>query len=264
MTGAGSVPTSAPAPAGRAGLRDAVASEIAKLRATRSMLGVAAATAVVLPVFTVIVALTESLQPDDTVLGASLTAAVFAQLTGGVFGALAMTGEYAQGTIRTTFLGQPRRLVVLAAKGLVVGTVLLAVGLVAGGVAFAVGLATLDRDTHAAGDAWPALLGVALTLAATGLLGLAVGAVVRRSAGAVAAVVAILLLPALLAPLAGDLQRWVGGASPAAALEKLTQTSDATAETVGTLGGWASLLVVTLYTALALGLAARRLRTSDA
>jgi ABC-2 type transport system permease protein len=257
VTGAG------PVPAGRAGLRDAVASEVAKVRATRSLLGVAAATALVLPVFAVIVALTGSLQPDDTVLGASLTAAVFAQLTGGVFGALAMTGEYAQGTIRTTFLGQPRRLVVLAAKGLVVGTVLFAVGLVAGGSAFVVGLVALDRDAHTTGDPWPALPGVALTLAATGLLGLAVGTVVRRSAGAVAVVVAILLLPALLAPLAGDFQRWVGGASPAAALEKLTQTSDATAETVGTLGGWPSLLVVALYTALALGLAARRLLTSD-
>ena len=42
------------------------------------------------------------------------------------------------------------------------------------------------------------------------------------------------LVKEILAPLAGDLRRWVAGASPAAALEKLTQTSDARPDTGGT------------------------------
>lgn len=249
---------------GRAGLREAWAFEWTKLLGTRSLVGVVIAVAVIPPVFAVVVALTDSLQPDDTVLGASLTAAVLAQLVGGVFGALTVTGEQAQGTLRTTFLALPRRPTVLAAKALVVASVLLAVGLVSSGVSFLIGLGLLDRSAHTTGDPWPALPGVALALAATGLLGLAVGAVVRRSAGAVSAMVGVLLLPALLAPLAGDLQRWVAGASPAAALEKLTQTSDATAETVGSLGGWPSLLVVAAYTAVALGVGARFLQRRDA
>ena len=248
----------------RAGLREAVAFEVAKLRATRSLIGTVVAAGVVLPVFAVIVALTDSLQPDDTILGASLTAAVFAQLLAGVFGALTLTGEYAQGTIRTTFLAQPRRRVVVTAKALVVAVALTGMGLVASGAAFLIGWAMLDRDAHPTGDPWPALAGVALTLAATGLLGLAVGAVVRRSAGAVAAVVGVLLVPSLVAPLAGDFQRWVAGAAPAAALEKLTQTSDATADTVGALGGWPSLLVVAAYTAGLLAVATRALQRRDA
>ncbi len=266
-TTSGGTPTSGGVGSGRrarAGLREAVAAEVAKVRATRSLLGTVAAAGVVLPVFAVIVALTDSLQPDDTVLGASLTAAVFAQLLAGVFGALALTGEHAQGTIRTTFLAQPRRGVVVAAKALVTAVVVAVVGLAASGVAFLIGLAMLDRDAHPTGDPWPALAGVALTLAATGLLGLAVGAVVRRSAGAVAAVVGIVLAPALLAPLAGDVQRWVAGASPAAALEKLTQTSDATPDTVGALGAWPSLLVVAVYTAGLLAVATRVVQRRDA
>ncbi|WP_256333270.1 hypothetical protein [Streptomyces sp. cf386] len=45
---------------------------------------------------------------------------------------------------------------------------------------------------------------------------------------------------------------------------ELTQTSDATAETVGSLGPWPSLLLVTGYTAALLLLAAATLRSRDA
>ncbi|MER6113601.1 hypothetical protein [Streptomyces hirsutus] len=60
--------------------------------------------------------------------------------------------------------------------------------------------------------------------------------VARRSAGAVTAVIGLLLLPSLLGPLFGDARAWIAGISPTAALEGLTRTSDATAETAGSLG----------------------------
>lgn len=81
----------------------------------------------------------------------------------------------------------------------------------------------------------------------------------RHAVGAVVGVVAV-LLPSLFGPLFGDLQRWVAGATPTAALEKLTQTSDASPETVGSLGAWPSLALVTGYTVLALAGAAAVLR----
>ncbi|WP_217128266.1 hypothetical protein [Streptomyces sp. AC558_RSS880] len=56
----------------------------------------------------------------------------------------------------------------------------------------------------------------------------------------------------LSGPLLGDLQRRLTGATPTAAPEKLTQTSDATPDTVGTLGPWPFPTLVTVYTALAL------------
>ncbi|MFH9296051.1 hypothetical protein [Streptomyces sp. NPDC017520] len=48
--------------------------------------------------------------------------------------------------------------------------------------------------------------------------------------------------------LTGDAERWVAGLSPTAALEKVTQTSYATADTVGSLGPWPSLLLVAACT----------------
>lgn len=46
----------------------------------------------------------------------SLTGLIVAGLTGGVFGALLITGEYSSGTIRSTLAATPRRPVLLAAK----------------------------------------------------------------------------------------------------------------------------------------------------
>ena len=71
-------------------------------------------------------------------------------------------------------------------------------------------------------------------------------------------------LPSLVGPLFGDLQRWVAGASAMAALQKLTQSSDAVAGEVGTLAAWPSLALVTAATAGALLVAAALLRGRDA
>ncbi len=46
----------------------------------------------------------------------ALTGLIVAGLTGGVFGALLITGEYSSGTIRTTLAATPRRPILLAAK----------------------------------------------------------------------------------------------------------------------------------------------------
>ncbi|WP_133169089.1 hypothetical protein [Streptomyces sp. DH-12] len=113
------------------------------------------------------------------------------------------------------------------------------------------------------GEPLPALSGIAALSSVVGVLGLAIGTFVRHTAGAVAAVVSVPLLPSLCGPLLGGLRRWVAGAAPTAAPEKLTQTSDASPEAVGSLGAWPSLALVTGYTALALAGAALVLRRRD-
>lgn len=203
------------------------------------------------PLFAVIVAATESLQPDDTILGASLLGgAVVAQLLAAVLGALVITGEFKTGMIRTTLTACPRRLVVLAAKATVVGGVVFAVTLPSAASAFGVGALMLDGDRYTTGEAFPALLGVVLAITAISVFGVGVGTLVRHSAGAVAAAVAVVLVPGFVAPLLGDLQRWVwvGEASLNGVLQKMTQSSDATHESVGSLGAWPSLAVVATYT----------------
>ncbi|GGX00012.1 ABC transporter [Streptomyces malachitofuscus] len=245
------------------GFRDALAFEWTKFTGLRSTVWTTAAIALVTVTGAVFVGLTDSLQPDDTVLGGSLTLSVVALMTAGVAGALAVCGEYSSGTITATLAAVPRRGRVLAAKTALMAAMLYGIGLVSCTVAYLLGSAVLD-GTHPQGDPLPALFGIAALFSVVGALGVAVGTFVRHPAGAVTAVIAVLLLPSVFGPLLGDLQRWVAGATPTAALEKLTQTSDARPETVGSLGAWPSLALVAGYTALALAGAAVVLRRRDA
>jgi ABC-2 type transport system permease protein len=247
----------------RAGFREALGAEWVKLRGTRWALWTLAAMAACVVGVAALVGATRSLQPDDTVLGGSLTGAALALVVAASFGALAMSGEYASGTIRVTLAACPRRGVVLAAKAAVVGVALFGAALAACLLAWRVG-ATMLPDGYAPGSPMPALAGVALCFSATGLLGLAAGTALRHSAAAVTAMVTVLLLPALVGPLLGDRGRWVAGASPMAALQKLAQSSDAAPEAVGSLGAWPSLGLVGAAAAVALLAALLLLRRRDA
>src|SRR6266545_6848425 len=84
---------------GRPGVRDALASEWTKLRTLRSAWWSLVAVAASILGVAVFVGATESLQPDDTVLGGSLTGAVLGQLAAAIFGVLAVCGEYGSGMI---------------------------------------------------------------------------------------------------------------------------------------------------------------------
>lgn len=236
----------------RAGYREAVWSEWTKLMTVRSPVVIAAVLGAVFPAFAVIVAATESLQPDDTILGASLLGgAVLARVLAAALGASLVTGELKSGMMRITLTACPRRLVVLAAKATVAAGVVFAVTLPSAMAAFGVGVAMLDGDTYATGHRYPSLVGVALAMASIAVLGVGVGTIVRHPAGAVATVIGVVLGAGLLAPL-GHAQRWLGGSSLNGVLQKITQSSDATHDAVGSLGAWPSLAVVAGYTVVTL------------
>jgi ABC-2 type transport system permease protein len=247
-----------------AGYGPAVASEWKKFRSVRTPRYLVLVLLAVFPVFALIVAGTESLQPDDTILGASLLGgAVIAQVLAGVLGANLVTSEFRTGTIQSTLVACPRRLVVLGAKAAVAAAVVALATLGGGASAFVIGLSVLDTDVYRSGTFFPAILGVMLAMSAIAVLGLAIGTMLRHPAGAVAAITAVVLLPGLLAPLLGGAERWVGGASLNGVLQKLVQSSDGTPETVGSLGAWPSLIVVVAYTGAAVGLALWTLRRRD-
>lgn len=249
---------------GRAGYHEALRFEWTKFRTARSTVWMSLALAAALPLMALIVGVTESLQPDDTILGASLLGgAVLAQLAAATLGALVITSEFRTGMIRTTLTACPRRLVVLAAKATLVAGVVCAVTLPSAVAAFGVGRLLLGDDTYATGDPFPALVGVVLAITALAVLGVGIGTVLRHSAGAMAAVVGVVLLPGFVAPLLGSLERWVGGASLNGVLQKMTQSSDATPETVGSLGAWPSLAVVAAYTIVTVLGAVWALRNRD-
>ncbi|MGW5365144.1 hypothetical protein [Actinopolymorpha pittospori] len=223
---------------------------------------VAAFTAV--PALAALVALTRSLQPDDTILGGALTGAVVGQLGAAILGVLMMSGEYRTGLIRTTFTATPRRLTVLGAKATVIVTLTYVGGLAAGTLGYATGRVLLAEEGYRPGEPVPALFGIALTFSATGLLGLTAAVILRHTAGALTLAIGVVLLPAILGPILGAWGRWVVAAAPTTALQKLAQSSDATAETMGGLGAWPTLALVCGYTIIALGIAGWLLRSRDA
>ena len=115
-----------------------------------------------------------------------------------------VTAEYRRGLIRTTLAARPRRGRVLAAKAAVVGGVTFVVGLVTAAVVVTVGQHVLRANgvyVHAATTATQLRLvaGTAALLAVGAVLGLALGALLRRSVPAVATAVVLIVLPYLLA-----------------------------------------------------------------
>lgn len=121
----------------------------------------------------------------------------FAQLVVAVMGVLTITGEYTTGMIRSTLVAIPTRLPVLLAKAILIGSVSFIVGVVGVALAYAASY-PLFGPQNAANLADPDVQrifwGTGLYLAAVALFGLAIGALVRNTAGAVAAVLGILLM----------------------------------------------------------------------
>jgi ABC-type transport system involved in multi-copper enzyme maturation permease subunit len=109
------------APPGRYRVKNVVRSEVVKiltLRSTAITVGITVVAALLVTGLVSNAALGHSagwyvgFDPTQT----SLTGMIVAALTGGVFGALIITGEYSSGTIRTTLAATPRRPVLLTAK----------------------------------------------------------------------------------------------------------------------------------------------------
>jgi ABC-2 type transport system permease protein len=242
----------------------ALRSEWTKVCTARATTWTPIVMAAIVPVIAVVVGITTSIQPNDTILGGSLTGAGAAQVAAAVFGVLVITTEYTTGTIRSTLAARPRRSTVLLAKASVVAGCTFVASLVASVAGYHIGDLMLAGEGYAQGDAMPALVGVAASLAATAVLGLAIGTLLRRSAGSIVAVIGVLTLPSLFGPLLGDLQRWGAGASPTATLQRFTQTSDATPEVVGTLGAWPSLGLLCIATTIIFAISLWRFARRDA
>lgn len=197
-----------------------------------------------------------------------------------VLASMFVTAEYRRGLIRTTLAASPRRGQVLAAKAIVIGSVAFLAGAVAAAIAIPVGAHLLRGE----GDyVYPmstltelrVVLGTGALLALAALLALGLAAILRRSAGAVTAVIVAIVLPYVLV-VAGAVPpqpaRWLMSITPAAAF--------AVAQTVGQyaqvsyvyspaqgfypLAPLAGLGVLAAYTAAALYVAHRLLHSRDA
>jgi ABC-type transport system involved in multi-copper enzyme maturation permease subunit len=186
-------------------------------------------------------------------------------------GVLAVTSEYRTRTIRTTFTASPHRGRVLAAKAVVLAAAVFTAGLVACAVSFLVA-SPVQRRNGFGPPLFPvrsltdppvlrAVVGTAAFLALVALLGLGVGVLVRRTAGAVILLFTLLVVIPLVASITSvGADLWVGRLTPiagAAIRQTRPMFQDAT-------GPWQGFAVLACYTALTLGAAFAVQRRRDA
>lgn len=129
-----------------------------------------------------------------------------------ILGVLAATQEFRYGTATSTYLAEPRRARVLVAKCVSAVVAGLAVAVVT--LAFSVGLSialirSRDGDATAGAQLWQVLAASLLVLAVYGVIGVAIGALVRNQVVAVVGVLVwMLFVEQLLVPAFPAVGRW--------------------------------------------------------
>jgi len=184
----------------------------------------------------------------------SLAGLHLSQIAFGVLGVLVIASEYDTGMIRTSLSAVPQRRLLLAAKAIVFAVTALIVGIFASFAAYFVFQAFLSDKSLQSAIRDPGVLravtGGGLYLTALGLLGLGLGAIVRGSAGAIAALFGLLFVPQLLVQLLP--QSWKATIGPYVPMQAGSQIFSAHPET-GALGPWTGFGVFCLYAVVALG-----------
>jgi ABC-2 type transport system permease protein len=189
-------------------------SELLKIRSTRTTFGL---TLGMVAFIAFIAIVSVYAQHEDAIFSSDqqrdlLSIASSAEVFAALVGIMAVTNEFRHGTIRPTFLAEPRRVRVIAAKafaGVLAGLVL---GLVAFGLTYGivrVGLATRSLAFVAGGDVGSLLIGIVLAAALWGAIGAGLGAIVRSQVGAIVGLLVWMLVAEhILFALVPSVGRW--------------------------------------------------------
>jgi ABC-type transport system involved in multi-copper enzyme maturation permease subunit len=214
---------------------------------------------------------------DNNTVSGSLVGAFVGLMAMVVIGALFMTSEYRRGLIRTTLTASPRRGRVLVAKAVVLACVVFVLSLAAS--AFSMWFVDRLRRNNgtyispaSALTEMRVLVGTAAVLAIAAVLAVAIGTIVRRGATAVAAVIALIVLPYVLGVSSIGALQWMLRVTPAAGfavqqtLHQYPQVDGVYIASAGyyPLSPWEGFGVLLAWTALALGVAFVLLRKRDA
>ncbi|MGH9001060.1 MAG: hypothetical protein ACRDY7_16900 [Acidimicrobiia bacterium] len=208
-------------------MKTLVRTELLKLRTTRTVYGLLAATLGLTTLGVVVAMLTagevegsfglETAEGLRNLIASGWPGAIFVL----VLGILAVTGEFRHNTLTPTFLAAPRRGEVVAAKLAAFGLVGLAFSVLASIITLAISLPWLAARgvevSFFSAEVGLVLLGQILATALYGVLGVGVGALIRSQAIAMtAALVWMMMVEGILAAVWQDGARWLpGGAAQA-------------------------------------------------
>ncbi|MEO3869687.1 ABC transporter permease [Nonomuraea sp. B12E4] len=191
-------------------------SEWTKIRSVRSTVWTLAVTALLMLGIGALISgaaagSTDEPIPGDQTITLSLTGIMFAQLAMATLGVLVISSEYRTGGIRTSLMAVPRRLSLLTGKVVVFTVVAFVVSTIASAAALALGALITQPPSIDLAEAASKALGAGLYLTACGLFGLALGAGIRHTPGAIVSAIALMLvLPQIAGQLPGQWGKVVG------------------------------------------------------
>lgn len=188
--------------------------------------------------------------PTSVIFGAGLG---LGQLAICVLGVLVISSEYSTGAIRASLLAVPLRLPVLAAKAVVWTVLDLVISAITVFVTFYITTAILRSHVSislSAPGVTGAVIGAILYLTVLGLFALAIGGLIRHTAGAIAIVIAtVIVVPPLVGLIPGTIANHIHGYLPTVAGELVAQTSQQSGDV---LSGWQGFGVFCAWTAVLL------------
>jgi ABC-type transport system involved in multi-copper enzyme maturation permease subunit len=259
-------------------LRGTVASEFTKLRSVRStywclilavLLGIGLSCAISAGNASAYHSedFSDRLHFDPTAF--SLAGLFFAQLALGVFAILSICSEYSTGLIRTTLSAVPQRGYLLAAKAITAAGMAMVLSLITSFIAFDLGQLIFK---HGQGGQVPyatlsdpgvlrAVLGSTLYIGGLVLLAIALGVIIRHTAGAITGLVALVfILPIVLQLLPGSWQHNLVRYLPAQAGSAITNVVP---QGPNSLAPWTGFAVFMIEVAVLMAVGWQLLRTRD-
>jgi ABC-2 type transport system permease protein len=199
-------------------------------------------------------------------ISTSLNGTLFSQLAIGVLGVLLISGEYSTGMIRASLTVVPKRLPMLWAKLVVFAGVVFALTLVTSFVSFFLGQALLSSHhlnaSISAPGALRSVIGAALYVTVAGMIGMALGALLRNTAAGISTfVAAFFVIPPLTDLLPASWSSHFAQYLPSDAGGVLFGGGRGLANP---LAPWTGFGVLCAYAVVLITLAAWRLRRADA
>ena len=170
-----------------------------------------------------------------------------------VLGVIVMSSEYSTGAIRASLLAVPRRLPMLAAKAIVFALLDLVVSAITVFAVFFITTAIIRSHvsiTLSQPGIARACIGGILYLTVLGLFSLAIGGLIRHTAGAISAVIAlVLVVPPLVSLIPGTIANHIHGYLPNVAGQLVAQSSQQAGDV---LSPWQGFGVFCIWTAVLL------------